>query len=158
MGLSGPAAQYEYTSPFMTPDTSMALVKANYVGGVRPDYLAFKMPPPPAPDDGIDRTQFIDTPVGVPGGLAFARVRFGYAENGSPDQFYCTSRREACLTDAQVAPFAFAQTDAGTGQGCGGGCTVHIPAISGRVLYYRVERSDDGTSWVNGDMQVVAIR
>jgi hypothetical protein len=120
--------------------------------------MAIKMPPP-AVTDSIDRTNFIGAPVVLPPGSGYARVRFGYAENGVPGQFYCTSRQEACLTDAAVTPFAYAQTDTLTATDCRNGCTINVPALSGRILYYRVEKSPNGSSgWVNGQMQIQAVK
>lgn len=158
MGFSGPGAQYEYTSPQMIPDSSQALMRPSYSQGVRPDMLLVKMPPP-APVDSVDRSQYIAVPVSLPAGSGYARVRFGYSENGAATQFYCTSRREACLTDAKQVPFAFATTESLTATDCRGGCSINVPALSGRVLYYRVERSLDGlTKWMNSVTQVLAIQ
>ena len=58
MGLTGPSAQYQYTSPHMVPDSSIALLRAGYANGVRPDALVVKMPPPP-PIDSMDRSDFV---------------------------------------------------------------------------------------------------
>lgn len=158
MGLSGPAAQYEYTSPQMLPDGSYALVRPNYPGGVRPDMLLVKLPPP-APVDSLDRSGYIPAPVSLPAGSAYARVRFGYIESGAPADLYCTSRQESCVTDANLSPFAFASSDSLTPTECASGCTINVPALSGRILYYRVERSQDGsTGWIKGPMQVRAIQ
>ena len=158
MGLSGPSAQYQYTSPHMVPDSSFALLRAGYPNGVRPDLLVIKMPPP-ATTDSVDRTNFVPVANVFPAGSGYVRIRFGYVENGPAGNFYCTSRQESCLTDATVAPFAYAQTDTLTAADCRNGCTVKIPALSGRVLYYRVEKSKDGsTGWVNGGTQVKAVK
>jgi hypothetical protein len=103
-----------------------------------------KIPPPPA-DDGVDRSTYYPLRVDIaPDGLSTsARVRFGYAENGAVDAFRCTSRREACVTDTLTAPFAYESSDAPLApQPCSTGCTLAVPAIPGRVLYYRVERLD----------------
>lgn len=74
-----------------------------------------------------------------------ARVRFGYNT-----AFQCTERSESCLTDASLAPFAFAETDTLTATACATGCSITVPAIPGRLVYYRVELSD-GTTWRNGE-------
>jgi hypothetical protein len=158
MGLTAPTAQYQYTAPHMTPDGAFALVRPGWHNGVHPDLLAVKMPPP-APTDNIDRTDYVAIPVSLPAGSGYVRIRFGYAENGSAAAFYCTSRQEACVTDASVAPFAFAQTDTLTAADCRNGCTINIPALSGRVVYYRIEKSANGTTgWVNGVTQVKAVK
>ncbi len=157
MGMSGPGAQYQYTSPHMTPDGNFALVRAGWPEGVRPDMLVYKMPPP-AQDDTKDRSQYVPIPVSLPAGSGYARIRFGYAENGSVSNFYCTSRREACVTDRLVAPFAFDQSDTLSATDCRTGCTIKVPALPGRIIYYRVETSTDGsTGWVSGNVRVNAI-
>jgi len=73
-------------------------------------------------------------------------VEFGYAENGSPDSFFCTSRQEACVaassTVSQALPFFYAQSETYRGVPCGSGCAVEIPALSQRVLYYRWKHLD----------------
>ena len=158
MGLTGPAAQYQYTSPHMTPDGKFAMVRAGYVNGVRADAVLVKMPLPAA-EDSIDRSAFVPLSVRLPAGSGYVRVRFGYAENGAASQFYCTTRQEACVTDASVAPFAFGQSDTLTATDCRNGCTINIPALSGRVVYYRVEKSNNGsTGWVSGATQVRAMK
>lgn len=157
MAMTGPGAQYQYTSPHMTPDGNFALVRAGWPEGVRPDMLVYKIPPPPQ-DDTRDRSQYVPIAVSLPAGSGYARIRFGYAENGTVSNFYCTSRRESCLTDRTVAPFAFEQSDTLSATDCRTGCTIKVPALPGRVIYYRVETSTDGsTGWVSGDVRVSAI-
>lgn len=158
MGLVAPSAQYQYTSPHMSPDGAFAFVRAGYPNGVRADALTYKVPPP-AVDDTVDRANFVPVVVVLPATSGYARIRFGYAENGAANQFYCTSRQEACLTDGQLTPFAYEQTDTLTATSCTAGCNISIPALSGRVLYYRVEKSADGTTgWVSGSTQVRAVK
>jgi hypothetical protein len=158
MGLVAPSAQYQYTSPHMTPDGQYAFVRAGYVNGVRSDPVMIKVPPP-APFDSIDRSSFVMLPMSFPAGSGQVRVRFGYAENGTVSQFYCTTRQEACLTDSKGAPFAFEQSDALKATDCSAGCTIKVPALSGRVIYYRVEKSVDGsTGWIAGPTQVRTVQ
>jgi hypothetical protein len=79
----------------------------------------------------------------------YAEIQFGYAENGSPDQFFCTSRKEACNTSSPPgAPFNW-EGEARSLTNCGNGCTIQIPAIPGRLVYYRLRWSSDGTNWTN---------
>jgi hypothetical protein len=70
-----------------------------------------------------------------------AIVEFGYAENGDPGSFYCTSRRESCVAVSGAVspsiPFSYEQSETYSGAACSAGCTVAIPALSQRVLYYR---------------------
>ena len=70
-------------------------------------------------------------------GVGLVSAEFGYAEfNGK-----CTTRQETCLANSATigaVPFQFAgeNTD---GMPCAGKCTLAIPAVSQRVLYYRVK-------------------
>ena len=69
---------------------------------------------------------------------------FGYGENSIKCQFCCTSRLETCWTSATATPaipFVF-DLDTRSPTSCGGSsCTVQIPAIPGRVLYYRIQHA-----------------
>jgi hypothetical protein len=70
------------------------------------------------------------------------RIAFGYAENGKPADFYCTSRAEACFTSSSATPanpFSYAN-DSSSYVSCGSSCSITIPAIPGRTLYYQVQR------------------
>jgi len=55
--------------------------------------------PPPFQPDGVTRDRFVPITVRVAAksGAGRASVKFGYAENGPSESFYCTSRREACI-------------------------------------------------------------
>jgi hypothetical protein len=73
-------------------------------------------------------------------------VEFGYAENGSADSFFCTSRQEACVAASssvnQALPFYYGQSETYRGVRCGAQCTVEVPALSQRILYYRWKHLD----------------
>jgi hypothetical protein len=156
MGLSGPGRQYTFANAKATPDGKWAFIPGYWLEGYRMDVLAAKLPPWPGTDTvarntfiNVDRTlnQVPDAPK--------ARVRFGYAENGAPEEFFCSTRREACV--AAGSPYSFL-SEAPTGQDCSAGCSVSIPAIPGRVLYYQVERlASDGTVVSAEPIQAVAI-
>jgi hypothetical protein len=115
-----------------------------------------KAPPFPA-QDAYDRSDFIPTnvTVSVPQGqgITNAVVAFGYLENGTTSQLYCTSRRETCIANsatvpAGLDPFFFpvegtGGTESGLpGVACTNSCTVAVPAITGRTLYYRIHYRD----------------
>ena len=85
--------------------------------------------------------------IGPRNGMTHARVRFGYNT-----LFHCTERSDACLTDASLSPFAFEQSDTLTATSCPSGCSITVPAMPGRLLYYRVE-TFDGSAWMSGDTQ-----
>ena len=75
-----------------------------------------------------------------------AIVEFGYAENGDPGSFFCTSRQESCVavsgTIGPSTPFFYEQAEAYSGARCSAGCAVAIPALPQRVLYYRWKYRD----------------
>lgn len=145
-----------FANPRATPDGSWAFVSRPWVEGVHCDWFAVKLPPWPGLDSA-NRSGFVQVPVTVnpAPGAARVRIRFGYAENGAPSSFYCTTRKEACTTSG--APFAYAsetQTDAI----CATGCTVNIPAIAGRVVYYEIDRLDASGNLVSASpLQTAAI-
>ena len=92
-----------------------------------------------------------------------AVVEFGYAENGDPGNFYCTSRQETCVAQSatvnEAHPFYYSVTEAPSIKGtpCSSGCTVAIPAVPGRVVYYRVAYRDlSGRVVSRGPMRVQA--
>jgi hypothetical protein len=133
-----------------TPDGAWLLFPAYYFGGNEFQILSAKMFPYPVPDS-LDRSTFLamNVQLAPPAGIGVdnAIVRFGYAENGGSGQYFCTSRREACYAAANTVPtvpFKFPSdgsdgTVAGlTGMPCASGCTIAIPALSQRVLYYQV--------------------
>ena len=145
MGLTGPGRQYQFTTFHVSPDGHWGFLAPGWVDGVRNEPMLVKIPPAPV-DDGIDRTTFLSKRVDIAadGVSTRARVRFGYAENGPVTSFFCTSRQEACLTDTSVTPFAYEQSDPLNSAPCGSsGCTIFVPQLPNRVMFFRVERLDD---------------
>ena len=162
MAFTGPGRQYQFSNGKATPEGRWVIFGSGWVDGTRSNLMMVKIPPPPA-TDRIDRTKFIPVQVTVPGGtvatgVTYARVRFGYAENGPVNSFYCTSRQEACLTDQAAGPFAYEKSDTLTPAPCGtSGCTLIVPALPNRVLYYSVEQlNSDGTVASAGPVRVYA--
>jgi hypothetical protein len=149
-------------------DASWIMFRSMYTGGAWTDVMLAKLPPFPAADS-VDRTTFQAIPVVIPtvAGATNAIVRFGYAEHGAYDAFYCTSRQEKCLAVAATVPsdpFKFPSDGSGgvesgvAGLSCGGGCTVAVPAISQRMLYYQVVLRDASNATVStGAVKVVAV-
>ena len=114
-----------------------------------PEAYMAKLGPFPA-EESTRRDTFVPIRLSV-GGKAEADnvvVEFGYAENGDPGNFYCTSRQEACVAQSatvdEAHPFYYSVTEAPSIRGtpCSSGCTVAIPAIHGRVVYYQVSYRD----------------
>jgi len=142
-GFSGIGRQYQFGNLNAEPDGEWAFMQCFWCDGVRNEILGVHLPPFPV-YDSVNRADFIPIPVQIPAGFGTAaQVRFGYAENGPVSSFFCTSRKEACVTDSAVAPFVFAQSDRRVPAPCASGCMMYIPAVSGRVLYYQVDRLDD---------------
>jgi hypothetical protein len=124
-----------------TPDGRWAMFKSAVTGSVEA-YMA-KLPPFPAPD-GIRRDGYIPVklslaPPDSAAGIDNAVVRFGYSGNGAPGDFYCTTRREACVKGGQPQwQYGFV-SDSVKGVPCASGCAVTLPLIPQRIAYYRVE-------------------
>ena len=123
----------------LLPDNSWLLFRAEWLNYNRQDMWMAKVPPYPAPD-AINRGTFVPMSVNLqpPAGMAVdnAIVQFGYAEYGGN----CTTRHDACIANSGSIgspPFLFASENP-AGAPCAGGCTIAIPAISQRILYYQV--------------------
>jgi hypothetical protein len=151
-------------------DASWVMFRSMYTSGAWTDILLGKLPPFP-PTDSVVRWSFQPIPLKLtpPAGLTVdnAVVEFGYAENGEPGKFYCSSRQERCLATAATipaVPFVFPSEGTGgletgvTGVTCASGCTVAIPALSQRMLYYRVKYRDASNRTVaTGQIETIAV-
>jgi len=125
------------------PDGSWALIYTQWFHLQRYEAFLAKLPPFPAPD-GIDRSNFeqVSLYVKAAAGATRAVLEFGYAEQGAPDQYFCTSRQETCVRGTQSGmDFAYASEPV-TPVDCESGCTIQVPAIPERVLYYRPKYLD----------------
>jgi hypothetical protein len=159
--LVAPGRQYNFTNAKATPDAKWIEVLPQWLEGQRTDTFWVKAPPFPGIESNtgsaLGATGISLRLGGVPGDAV--RVAFGYAENGNAANFYCTSRAETCYTStsATVAnPFAYASETQGY-TACSGGCTVQIPAIPGRILYYQVQRQN-GASATASALGAVAVQ
>lgn len=145
--FSGLGRQYQFGNITSEPDGQWAFVQCYWCDGVRNEIFGIQMPPMPNYDT-LNRADFIPLTVQVAAGLGTsARVKFGYAENGPIASLFCTLRQESCVTDTAVAPFAFVDTEAHAPIQCSGGCSINVPGVSGRILYYGIERLNS-----NGDV------
>lgn len=95
--------------------------------------------------DSVNRTDFVQQKVSVsnvPATTDNVVIKFGYAESGTASQYYCSGRAETCIAGTSLVsgsvPFAYA-SETFTGTSCASSCTVNIPAISGRTLYYQIQ-------------------
>lgn len=137
-------------------DGSYTLVgNGNYQDAPPQRLFLAKLPPLTAPD-AVDRTTFVRAPLTItpPSGLgvATAAVEFGYLEQGTPSQHYCTSRREACVavasTVTDATPFSYETTDAPTWAACATSCTIALPILPAHVGYYSVKFKGAGGTLV----------
>jgi hypothetical protein len=143
MGLSRNLLLDPYWNARSLPDGSWMLFRTMWLGGLRTEAVLAKLPPFPQADV-IDRSDFVPMTVSVSSSSIPATnnvlVEFGYAENGGIEDYFCTSRREACAKGAQAGYGMIG--DSISGVPCTGSCSVAIPAVPGRVLYYRVVYRD----------------
>ena len=146
LGFVPPMSHFDFSNWILGADGQWGLFTDNPIQqhpiigrGNGLDWYAMKVPPTP-PSDGMERSQFVNVPIqfqGVAGDSVI--IAFGYAENGDPKNLYCTSRQETCYTTTAATltnPFVFA-SETQNPQSCSSGCTVNIPAIPGRILYYQ---------------------
>ncbi len=117
-----------------TPDGQWIMLRSNIV---------LKLPPYPAANSVV-RTSFSPVVVNLKppasAGVNNAVVEFGYTTT-----LYCTVRTEKCVATKsaidEVNPFVWPTEVGGdtgvTGMPCSSGCTIAIPAISGKVVFYR---------------------
>ncbi len=140
--------RYRWFTPYWNvrtfDDASWLFWRADWLDGVRGEWMAAKMLPYPQPD-GIQRNDFVPVPVAVTPtdpNTAAAQIEFGYAENGPFDQFFCTSRQEVCVKAAQAGNAYNYAGDHPQPVPCASQCTIQVPAISQRILYYRIRFFD----------------
>jgi len=94
---------------------------------------------------------------GVPVGTSTALAEFGYGPS-----FYCNVNRDAaCFSESATLSTSTPYMLAGetvTGVSCASGCTITIPALRNRVLYWRWKfRNAGGTVIHTGATNVVAV-
>jgi hypothetical protein len=141
--MVGPPKSFIGTYGLTPLPAGFVMYNGNYLDGLtRGDYLV-QLLPFPAPDS-VNRNDFVRMPLDLtpPQGLNVtnAIVTFGYQEFGGN----CTTRQDACVAaaaDVGAVPFQFASENP-PGAPCSSGCTVAVPAISQRILYYQVQYRD----------------
>ena len=151
---------YGFENNALLPDNSWILYRQEWMNYQRPEmWMAKNLPYPPR--DSVARGTFVPWPVRVspPAGLDVnnAVIEFGYQEYGAPQAINCTTRNDACITTSTAStvppgnqPFYFASENP-AGASCASGCTITIPAISQRILYYQIQyRSADNTVLYTG--------
>lgn len=139
--LMGPNQQYVYSKVLPTPDASYLLFAGFLLNGYHTGLLSAKLPP--FVENSVAKSTFV--PVTLTGrSRNSVYVEFGYEEFGAPGDFRCTARAESCRVSAALVnesfPYWFAHESFSTATG---NFKISIPAISGRILYFRVV---DGTT------------
>lgn len=130
---------YEFGNNKVTPDGGLMFNFIRNRGAVNARVVMAKLPPFPA-QDSINRGDFIPLKVVVPAISPAANnviVKFGYDPS-----YLCTSRNDACVANAATiptssTPFAYI-SESPTGLACAATCTILVPAIADRAVYYQI--------------------
>lgn len=157
MGFNGFGRHYHYSNAISESTGQWAFFVCFHCDGARSEWFAAKLPPWPNPEDlepGRNRFQKTRFRIGAQEGLTEARIRFGYAENGNPDQFHCSSRQETCVAVGE--PFSWESENAGW-QSCTNGCELTVAALSGRILYYARDRRTATGEVQHGRLEVMVV-
>jgi hypothetical protein len=158
-GFSLPGQQWVYAAGEASPNGKWMFFNCFYCSGVRTDVYAAQLPPFPN-GQAVNTGTWAYVPVTLGPSVAYdqARIRFGYAENGAAGSFYCTNRAEACvISSAAAAPFSYITSDGAAYQTCSGGCTITIPAVPGRMVYYVIDRKNSSSGvTATSPLQIVA--
>jgi hypothetical protein len=134
-------SRYHWVNPYwnvkILPDARWMIVWSTFFQGVRNSALLVKLPPFPEPVNNYGDYFPVTTTVPPPSipGVNNAVVQFGYGKN-----LFCTSRQEVCV-QGSAATFAY-QGENPSGVPCANGCTIQVPAIPQRVLYYQIVLRD----------------
>jgi hypothetical protein len=111
--------------------------------------------------DTVNRTGFVQVPLRLPAGNSVV-IRFGYDSSfrcsGVTDSQgnFISGYNDSCLTVAsptQSEPYMWSSEGAVRPILCTSGCVIRIPGISGRYMYYRVERYLSGVLTYQGQTQ-----
>jgi len=147
-GLTRPGSQYVYSKAKPFSDGKAVTATAWNLQGVYSTPILMQLPP--WPTDTVNRTSFVPVLMSSSGS---SYVEFGYEEFGGREQFFCTARAESCRVAADKVneqnPFSFAHQPLTTASG---NWTIAIPALPGRILYYRAV-----TGGVPGETRVEAV-
>ncbi len=142
MGFMGPGRQYEFSTAVPDPTGKWAVFACNWCDGVRNDLFMAKLPPMPTTSPAQPGNDFEPLVITLPADSAhnLAKVRFGYGENGHPANLYCTTRQEDCSTTTDTSvPFVY-ESEGPIWQSCPAGCTIKVPTLPGRIVYYAIDR------------------
>lgn len=171
-GNAIPREQSIFGLAMPSPDSKWLLHDAGTYPHRISQVQVMKLPPWP-PTDSVARNTFVPVAITLNprAGLNVdnAVIEFGYGEYGNdPAKFYCSQRQETCgvgrassssLVD-EANPFYFTTAEAASlaGTPCASSCTIAIPAIPGRVLYWRAKYRNAGKAVLQtGQSNVVAV-
>lgn len=146
MAFNAPSRQYTFTNWRPSPDAKWGMMLTTFADGIMPVMMLARLPEWPG-YDSIRRDAFLMKPIELGSGEALAEIRFGYQENGQLGQFYCTKRTEICTTTTtptNTDPFNFINLNGHSGTTCAAGCTVKVPVLPGRTVWWQEFRSKDG--------------
>jgi hypothetical protein len=158
MGFSGPGRQFQFASFIPDPTGAWGFMEGFWPDGIRNDLLIAKLPPWPNPQDvTTNRSNLELEAVQIPANAnqPNARVRFGYAEDGPVASFNCTQRNETCVTGG--SPYSFIGENPAW-KSCAGGCTIQVPAVPERILFYAIDRQDGNGNTITGSTQVIVVK
>ena len=137
---------------------AIAMVSRGEQGGGRQMMKLVKIPPFPGIQRGTNRGDFLPIPVSltsVPAGTNNVLVEFGYTPS-----FQCSTRQESCIANAATIPanaYSYSVSDTYSGLACSSRCTPMIPALSQRIMWYRVKYRNSSNQVINiGDVQTIA--
>jgi hypothetical protein len=151
MAFDGPGRTNNYANMHGKSTGDYGFTATMWADGRRSDVMAVKLPPWPTPDS-LARNSFLPLKVAVSAEPnSYARIEFGYAEYGADEKgapLFCSAERmERCAAPTSAGsrePYLW-ESEPAAWTPCSGGCTVTVPALSGRVLYYRIQRRANGT-------------
>jgi len=170
MGFEAPGRPGTATNWRPTPDGLWGLFPSPWMDGFSPVLWVGRIPSWPGYDN-VNRDDYVMAQMQLGPGSTLAEIRFGYEEYGTrllgnpvhrpgrmpPDaEFYCTSRQDQCVTNASAKPstnkgpgnpFNWVVSEGHNGIACAGGCSISIPGLSGRILWWQEFRSSDGVNW-----------
>ena len=145
-GGCGPGYGYAVTGGFIHPSGKYMLSPGPCTwNGVA--QMGFYAKIPGINNSSVPVNSFINLPVKFPSGVnTYARVEFGYNSN-----YYASDYAEITVTDNSITPYAFASSDSPANPtSCTTGCTVNIPAIAGRPIYFQRQTAPSSTGpWTN---------
>jgi hypothetical protein len=156
---------YGFENNQSTPGNEALLYRREFPEYQRADMWELTLPPYPA-FDSVNRAAYEPIAIKVsPGPTSIATraaVDFGYMEYAQGGTYNCTTRNDGCQSVTAAiptgnTPFVFVSESA-TGLACTSGCTITVPAIPARAMYYRIRYENSSSVTIAlGPWQLTAI-